>query len=299
MAAGERAEADDGLLGLDAAAQQAGLHYMTVYRHVRTGRLPAVQRGGRWWVSPADLDRLTTRGAPGRGGGPLRWADGRRRLVDRLLAADFGGTWTMVEQALAGGASPADVHVRLLGPALAEIGRRWAAGETTVEAEHRATAVAVRVVGRLAPRFLGRGTPGGGTVVLGGAPGDPHLLPVTMAADLLRSRHLRVLDLGANVPEASFLEAAAGAAAASDLRAVGVSLSDTGRARAAASVLRALRRAHPGVPLLAGGPALCDRDAALALGADVWAPDGLAAADLLTAGGGRRGQGQVPGKGLR
>ncbi len=289
MATGERDTAGDGLLGLDAAAQQAGLHYMTVYRHVRTGRLPAVQRRGRWWIEPADLDRLTARGGPGRGGGPLRWADGRRRLVDRLLAADFGGTWTVVEQALASGTSPADVHVRLLGPAMTEIGRRWAAGETTVEGEHRATAVAVRVVGRLAPRFSRRGTPGGGTVVLGGAPGDPHLLPVTMAADLLRSRHVRVLDLGADVPEAAFLEAAA---AAGDLRAVGVSLSDAGRARAAASVLRALRRAHPGVTLLAGGPALCDRGAALALGAGDWAPDGLAAADLLAAGGGHHGSGQ-------
>ncbi|HUY60821.1 MAG TPA: cobalamin-dependent protein [Candidatus Dormibacteraeota bacterium] len=278
MAAATTTDRAEGLVGLEEAARRAGLHYMTVYRHVRTGRLPAVQRDGRWWVDPTDLTQLAVRGYPGRGAGPARWTDARRRLVDRMLAADHGGTWAVVEQALTRGASPADIYLRLLGPGLAEVGRRWADGVTTVQGEHRATAVAVRVVGRLAPRFVGSGTPGGGTVLLGGAPGDPHLLPVVMAADLLRSRHVRVLDLGADVPEESYLEAAA---TVPGVRAVGVSLSDSGRARAAAGVLRSLRRAHPGVLLLAGGPAVTDRNAALELGADGWAPDGLAAADLL------------------
>jgi MerR family transcriptional regulator, light-induced transcriptional regulator len=274
----KRTATEEGRIGLDEAARRAGLHYMTVYRHVRTGRLPALQRGGRWWVMPTDLARLTVRQPAGPGARPLRDGDGRRRLLGRLVAADYGGAWALVEERLARGASPADVYLRLLGPALHEIGERWAAGDLSVEAEHRASAVALRLVGRLAPRFAPRGTPRRGTVVMGGAPGDPHLLPVAMAVDLLRARHLRVVDLGANVPTASFCDAAA---AAPDLRAVGVSLSDGKRAGAAASALRAVRRSHPGVLLLAGGPAVPDADAALALGADDWAPDGLAFADLL------------------
>lgn len=281
MRVGPTAVADGPLVDLNTAARRAGLHYMTVYRHVRTGRLPAVQLGGRWWVDPADLGRLATRVRPGRAVRPPRWGERQQRLVDRLLAGDLGGAWALVEEALAGGAVGGDLYVHLLGPALTEVGRRWADGEATVEDEHRATAVAVRMVGRLTAHVVGAGRPGGGTVVLGGAPGDPHLLPVVMVADLLRSRQVRVLDLGADVPEASFLEAASRAAKGGPLRAVGVSLGDPGRARAAASVLRALRRAHPGVTLLAGGPALGGRDAALALGADEWAADGLAAADVL------------------
>ena len=42
------------LIELREAAERLGVHYMTAYRHVRTGRLPAVQRGGRWYM---DLDQ--------------------------------------------------------------------------------------------------------------------------------------------------------------------------------------------------------------------------------------------------
>lgn len=266
------------LIGLEEAAQRAGLHYMTVYRHVRTGRLPAVQRDGRWWVDPSDLPLLSERRRPGRSAGPARWNDARRRLVDRMLAADSGGAWTVVEQALTRGAAPADVYLRLLGPALQAVGEGWAEGELSVQDEHRATAVALRLAGRLAQLFVGRGTSKEGTVLLGGAPGDYHMLPVLMVADLLRSRHIKVVDLGANVPEEAFLEAAE---SIPDLRAVGISLSDAGRSQAAASLLTSLRRRHPGVLLLAGGPALLSRADAVALGADEWAPDGLAVADIL------------------
>lgn len=273
-------EAGSELIGLEEAAARAGLHYMTVYRRVRTGRLPAVQRDGRWWVDPAELARSDSRARPGRGGGPARWTAARQRLLDRMMAADPGGAWTVVEEMLARGAKPAEVHLRLLGPALGEVGRLWSTGAASVQDEHRATAVALRVAGRLSPLFAGRGTPGAGSVIIGGAPGDSHLLPVLMVADLLRSRHLRVLDLGANVPEASFLEAAS---AEADLRAVGISLSDSGRATAARSVFRSLRRRHPGLLLVAGGPALDRREDALALGADDWAPDGLGLAELIDA----------------
>lgn len=275
----EEARPDPGFpsLGLAEAARRVGLHYMTLYRHVRTGRLPAVQRAGRWWVAPSDLERLVRAPRPARTG-PTRWEPARRRLLERMSAGDQGGAAQVVEESLAGGASAADIHLRLLGPVLEEVGRQWAAGAMTVQAEHRVTAVALRLAGRLSPHFSGRGTPTAGTVVLGGAPGDHHLLPVWMAADLMRSRRVRIVDLGADVPVASFLEAAE---TAEDLRAVGVSLSDRGRWGAAAQVLREVRGAFPGVLLLGGGPAVGNRAAALELGADDWAPNGLAAAELV------------------
>ena len=44
-----------GLLGLQEAADQLGVHYMTAYRYVRTGRLPATRIGSQWWIDPRDL----------------------------------------------------------------------------------------------------------------------------------------------------------------------------------------------------------------------------------------------------
>jgi len=251
---------------------------MTLYRHVRTGRLAAVQSGGHWWVRRSDLAALGRRGQPGRHPGPARWAHLSSALEGRLLAGDVTGAWSLVEDALAHGARPSDIYIEVLAPALRHIGEGWASGLVTVRAEHVATEAALRVMGRLGPNFYPRGSRADGTVVLGAAPGDPHLVPVMMVADLLRSCHFTVLDLGANVPEESFLEVAK---VAPDLRAVGVSLSDAGCAAAAARCLASLRETVPGVLLLAGGPALTSRQQALDLGADAWAPHGLAAAQLL------------------
>ena len=41
-----------GLLGLQEVADRLGVHYMTAYRYVRTGRLPATRIGAQWWVDP-------------------------------------------------------------------------------------------------------------------------------------------------------------------------------------------------------------------------------------------------------
>jgi methanogenic corrinoid protein MtbC1 len=260
------------------AAELSGLHYMTLYRHVRTGRLAASQSQGKWWLEPGALAALGRRQRPGRRPGPVRWQRLGSALEERMLAGDVAGAWAIVETALGRGASAAEVYLKGLAPALRAIGDGWATGRITVHAEHTATEVAIRVMGRLGPQFHPRGSRRLGTVVVGGAPGDPHLVPVAMLADLLRLSHFSVLDLGANVPEESFAEISA---SSPHLRAVGVSLSDANCASAAASCLAAVRAAAPSALLLLGGPAVATRQDALSLGADDWAADGLGAAQVL------------------
>ena len=277
---GSDAPGDDDLLTLEAAAQRIGVHYMTAYRYVRLGRLHAIQRAGRWLVSAREVDRFvaTPTGPPGRRG--LQWGPRRQRLTGRLLAGDGPGGWAIVEQALASGAAPSDLYLQLIAPALREIGDRWAQGRTTIDEEHRATSVAIRIVGRLGPRFARPGRTRRGAVLLGAAPGDAHQLPVTMVVDVLRSEGLVVVDLGANVPTQSLLDAAAGIP---DLKAVGISVGADSVAKAAARSIGAVKRRHPGVAVVAGGPALPTASHASDLGADGWAPDAAAAVALLGA----------------
>jgi NAD(P)-dependent dehydrogenase (short-subunit alcohol dehydrogenase family) len=82
---------------------------------------------------------------------------------------------------------------------LEDIGDRWAQGELSVADEHRASAVATRVVSRLGARFLPRG-PKRGTVVVAAPEGELHGVPVSMAADVLRWHGFAVVDLGADTP---------------------------------------------------------------------------------------------------
>ncbi len=281
-------DGDAARLRVHDVADQLGVHYMTAYRYVRQGRIPAAQESGIWWVERRDLEafrRRTANGsqpAPARRGGP-RWGDRRARLLVRMIAGDEPGAWTLVDQALGAGATPTDVYVRLLGPALRDLGLGWARGDVSVGEEHRATAVARRLMGRLGPRFARRGRRRG-TVVLGGAPGDPHALPVTMLVDVLRGAGYDVVDLGADTPPEAFVAAATDHAPC----VAGVSVSTSDRAADAAAVVAALHRADPHLTVLAGGPAIASEADARRLGADGWAADAPGVVELLAAKNGKK-----------
>jgi excisionase family DNA binding protein len=268
---------DERSLSLAEAADWLGVHYMTAYRYVRTGKLDARQEHGEWRVRRRDLERFRSKPSVPARRGYLRWARHVERLYDRLVASDEAGAWQVLEQAMSAGAEPSDVYVRILGPALREIGDRWADGTIEVVDEHRASAVASRLIGRMGPRFARRGRRRG-TVLVGAAPGDTHAMPVSMVADVLRGRGHRVVDLGGATPAESFVTEAN---AVDDLRAIGISAATTAGLRAATKLIPVLRAEVADVPVLLGGPAVATAAAARKAGADGWAPDAVEASDVL------------------
>ena len=243
------------------AAERLGVHYMTVYRYVRLGRLPARKVGGVWEVEVADLSGL--RHGLDRNLKPRRPAAWAKRLESRLVVGDEAGAWGVVESALTSGSDPAEVYTKLLGPALRSIGEGWAKGDLTVAEEHLASAVALRVIGRLGPRFARPGRPSG-RVIVTTAPGERHAIPGAMLADLLRGAGFEATDLGADVPA----EELGGAIRASDqLVAVCIAATSPGTDRA---IKRSIKAAHSAadVPVLLGGGGVESADHASALGAD-------------------------------
>ena len=257
-------------LSLQDVADALGVHYMTAYRYVRTGRLPAVQVNGQWRVQRSDVERLRRgRRVPAVRGAAVEGLSDR--LAARLLVGDESGAWSLISEALASSLDPVGVHLQLLVPALRTIGDGWAAGTITIDQEHRASAVVSRLVGRLGVLFTRPGRKRG-AVVLAAAPGDLHALPVALAADIVRSANFVVVDLGASVPPEDLARAAANT---DDLVAVGVCMSASGLDDVVRQALRAVRRAVPGVPVLVGGsgvdPERSDRLRAHAVGADATA----------------------------
>ncbi len=254
---------------------------MTAYRYVRTGRLRAVAVDGRWQVDPADLATLGPAAAPRR-----RVRGGSRAPVAALLEArlvegDEAGAFALCEDALSGWATPADLHLDLLVPALRGIGRRWETGELTVADEHRASAVATRVMSRFGPRFVHPGRRRG-SVVIGAPAGDRHALPVMMVGDLLRDVGFAVVDLGADTPSESFVEAAG---VTDRLVAVAIGATLSGNEAAVTDAVGALHAAMPGVVVIVGGAGMPDEAAAGRVGADRWSgPDGRGLLDRLAVG---------------
>ena len=256
-----------GLLNLQEAADRLGVHYMTAYRYVRTGRLPATQIGSHWFVDPRDLPRV---GAGAAVAGRPRAATRRsarqaaaRRLEDRLVAGDEPGAWAIVEGRLASGSSPDQILLDELGLAMRSVGERWEAGDYSVDDEHRASGVATRVVARLGARFTKRG-PRRRSVILGTPPHELHGLPTAMAANVLRGHGYDVIDLGADVPPDAF-----GAAVTKTARplAVAVAVTSGNHDRSVRAIVRSVEQASPGLPVLVGGAGIADEEHAARLGA--------------------------------
>ena len=153
-----------------------GVHYMTAYRYLRTGRPEGTKHGTEWRRSGADLAQFEAQrrppqrapGGTGSSGGRGDDSTGRRRAPRRSrrridwagrAGADDrrgrGGAWSVIENATGAGMAIEDVYLQLLDPGPA-IGRRpMGDGEITVADEHVASAITLRLIGRLDPSSPG------------------------------------------------------------------------------------------------------------------------------------------------
>lgn len=251
-------------LTLQQAADRLGVHYMTVYRYVRTGKLPATRVGGAWQIDSADLAQMKPTAARASRSPAARTTATKSQLEARLLAGDEHGAWAVLEAALASDRTPSEVLLQLLAPALESIGERWSGGELTVADEHLASAVAIRLISRIGARFGHRG-PKRGSVVLTTPPAERHSAPVAIAADLLRWAGFNVIELGADTPADALAQTLTGVP---DLLAVAMACTTQDSTASARMVISHLRTALPDTTVLLGGAAVADTDQALRLGAD-------------------------------
>jgi excisionase family DNA binding protein len=253
-------------LTLPEVADQLGVHYMTAYRYVRTGRLPAKRVAGTWQVDAADLDKMRK---PGRGTGEPR-ATGvvpaRAHLEMRLIASDEPGAWDIIEAALGSGMEPDAVLLEIIAPTLRSIGELWEQGKLGVADEHRASSVASRLISRLGARFGRRGHKRG-TVILTAPPGEMHSVPIAIAANLLRWQGFGVVELGADTPAEALAQAAV---AEPDLVAVAIGCTTKNSPQSARRAVAVLRQSMPDVPVLIGGAAVTTAAQARRLGADMY-----------------------------
>jgi methanogenic corrinoid protein MtbC1 len=196
------------------------------------------------------------------------------RFVDHLARRDRKAAVRQALGLLEASTTVQDVVQGLLGPAQAEVGRRWEANQWSVADEHAATAITDAVLGALGWRI--EAAEDQGHVVVTCAEGEWHSLPARMAAEVLRLHGWQVTFLGASAPADHLRRFLA------EVGAVGVVISCAvpiflGGAQ------RSIQAAHAAeVPALVGGRGFGRDDLrARRLGAEGWAPDAVAAARLL------------------
>ena len=261
-------DGDGELLTLQEAADHLKVHYMTAYRWVRRGQLPAFKAGGRLRVRRRDIEQylqarevdVATQSPDGQ---QTDWRTHADRLFDLLMDGRSTDVSAMVNRIVADGAPAGDVYVHLLAPAMHRIGEEWAAGRISIAEEHRASAIVHTLLARLGELFRRRG-PKAGTAVTLTPPGDRHALGVAMAADFLRGARFEVHHLGADVPLAdvrTFLEAVP-----CDLVVVSITFA-TVEPAVLAALVRNLHDLEPAPRVVFGGQGI-DADGARAAGAE-------------------------------
>ena len=232
------------------AAEVLGVHYQTAYAWVRQGVLPARKTGRGYEVSESDVSALAARRASGTAPRPdIRVRDWAAQ-TDRLHAAIMSGDETVARHLfarLARGVPLTDLCERVIAPALYRIGEGWAAGEVTIAAEHRASAICERLIAARAHQPQGRPR---GVAVATTPSGERHALPALMATACLREDRWLVHHLAVDLPAAEV------AALARETGASLVVLSSATResAQLARAAADDITRSAPGLHVLTGRP---------------------------------------------
>lgn len=136
---------------------------------------------------------------------------------------------------------------QVIAPALRRIGAGWAAGEVSIAAEHRATAICERLIAARVRQPEGRPR---GVAVTTTPPGERHGLPALMAAACLREDRWQVHHLAADLPVAEVI----GLAADTGASLIVLSSATASAARLARQEASEISAALPHARVLAGRP---------------------------------------------
>jgi hypothetical protein len=140
-----------------------------------------------------------------------------------------------------------DVCERVITPALRRIGLQWEAGEVSIAAEHRASAICERLIASRANQPPGRPR---GIAVATTPPGERHGLPALIAAACLREDRWLVHHLAVDLPVAEVVALALDVGA--DLVVLSTATAET--ARAARRAARSIGTSAPALRVLVGRP---------------------------------------------
>lgn len=197
-------------------------------------------------------------------------------LWDAVSTADEHAAAELVLRILDDGADPESVLLDVVARVQGRVGEEWAANRLSVAQEHAATAINERVVAVVSGHPAARVAATRGRITVACVDGEWHGLPARLLAEVLRLRGWRVDYLGAQVPTPHLI------VHLHNTRADAVALSSSIATRLPTAHAAITACQAVGVPVLVGGAAFGPRGRyAKALGADAWAPDARAAADLL------------------
>ena len=125
----------------------------------------------------------------------------KQRYGQALSAGDADEARRVVDDAIDRGIGQASIYFGIFAPALADIGDAWISGELNIAAEHHATSITLREIGRVGE--IGRSNrkrENGGTVIVAAVEGEMHWVGIRMISELFQMDGWNVADLGQDNP---------------------------------------------------------------------------------------------------
>jgi methanogenic corrinoid protein MtbC1 len=195
----------------------------------------------------------------------------QQEYLNHLLAPDGRAARDLVDRALGGGVSAETLYLKVIAPAMYEIGRLWETAQISVAQEHLSTQITQAAIASLGIYLHGGEPIGAGRVaIVASSPGELHALGTQIVADFLETQGWQVLNLGADIPAAELAELARRRRAA----VVALSTALPGHLLLVTRTFQLLRALDPRPFIVAGGRAYAgDARRALAVGADAFADD--------------------------
>lgn len=128
-------------------------------------------------------------------------------FLSSILKGNRHGALKIVQEAFKQGASLKDFYLKIVQPAMYEVGRLWEINKITVSQEHLATAITqyvmVHTYYQFVPENNGKAK---GKICLSGVGGELHEIGLQIVGGLLELDGWEVLYLGTNSPDESIIE---------------------------------------------------------------------------------------------
>ncbi|MDW8136586.1 MAG: cobalamin-dependent protein [Thermodesulfobacterium sp.] len=135
-----------------------------------------------------------------------KWEIKKERFLSHLLRADFNSAVKFANRLVKSPQDLENFYLKILQPALYEIGSLWEKGKISVAEEHLATSIVGRVMANIYTYFPKNKTKAQAKAIITSSPNEYHELGGRMVADLLEMDGWDVYYLGANVPEDEVLK---------------------------------------------------------------------------------------------
>ena len=129
-----------------------------------------------------------------------------QKLYDAILSGDAKTSVAVTAQALAENIMPLEIITNYLIPAMDEVGKRFECEEYFVPELLLAARAMKGSMQMLRPLLAASGTEPAGRVAIGTVKGDLHDIGKNLVASLLEGGGFEVIDLGADVSAAKFIE---------------------------------------------------------------------------------------------